>query len=110
MDKDLFAKRFKEYRRKARLTQQEVADKLEISPNFIRQLEAGDKLPSLETFERISLIFGVPSDCLLQDLDEEHCVFAIAGLIEKLRTKNHEQLQTIIEILETINDRADQSK
>ena len=106
MDKKLFAQRFKKYRNKARLTQQETADALDVSSNFIRQIEAGDKLPKLETFEKISLLFKVPADCLLQDIDEEHCLFAIAGLVETLRGKEHDQLKGLIELLEVIDNKS----
>ena len=103
MDKKLFAQRFKAYRKRAGLTQQETADALDVSSNFIRQIEAGDKLPKLETFEKIPLLFRVPADCLLQDMDKAHCVFAIAGLIASLKDKEHTQLKDLIELLEVVD-------
>ena len=98
-----FGIKLKYYRKQSGATQEQLAEKLGVSSNFIRQIEAGDKLPRLENFEKIPLLFGVPADCLLKDIDKEYCLFAIAGLMEKLRGKDHEQLKTIIEVLEAID-------
>lgn len=46
-------------------TQEELAEKIDIHPSFVGQMERGLKSASLATLKRLSLIFGIePADLL----------------------------------------------
>ena len=55
-----FAARVKEIRRKRRLTQQQLAEKIDRSTNAISSLERGVSLPTFETLERLAEALNVP--------------------------------------------------
>lgn len=64
--KDLrLAKRMKRLRKKAGLTQEEVAEKTNLSVTFIGLLETGQRKPSLKTLQRIASAIGVKAKDLL---------------------------------------------
>ena len=50
--------RFKELRKKLNVTQQEFADKLKISRNFVAQIEIGNKVPSDRTIDDVCKEFN----------------------------------------------------
>lgn len=49
----------KEYRKKYQLTQEELAEKLEISTRQLQRLEKGTDVPSFKTLQKIVLILNI---------------------------------------------------
>lgn len=60
-----FSTVFKELRMKSGLTQQEMADKLDISRSSVGMYESGDREPSFELLESIADYFNVDMNYLL---------------------------------------------
>lgn len=56
--------RFKELRKELNVTQQEFADKLKISRNFVAQIEMGSKVPSARTIDDVCREFNVNEEWL----------------------------------------------
>ena len=56
--------RFKELRKELNVTQQELADKLKISRNFVAQIEMGSKVPSDRTIDDVCREFNVNEEWL----------------------------------------------
>lgn len=56
--------RFKELRKELNVTQQEFADKLKISRNFVAQIEMGSKVPSDRTINDVCREFNVNEEWL----------------------------------------------
>ena len=48
-----------------RMTQEEVAQKINLSRSYISEIEKGVKVPTIETLQRFSKIFGVEVSALL---------------------------------------------
>lgn len=59
---------FKAYRRKHRLTQDKMAEKLEISEKYISRLENGNSGVKLETLVNYMNILGIAPNVLFKDL------------------------------------------
>jgi len=57
--KKRFAKRLRKIRRSRDLTQEQLADMVGGSLNFIGQLERGESAPSLETVQKIAEVLEV---------------------------------------------------
>ena len=112
--------RFKELRETLSLTQQKFADKLDISRNFVAQIEMGSKIPSERTIKDICREFKVNYDWLVNgtgdmfqddDSDAQAIVdsvmtgdndFAKKTLVKfaRLSEERWRQLQEILEELE----------
>lgn len=63
--------RLKASREKARMTQRQLADHLQITQPTYSQYESGTRLPSLEIFAEITMVLGVSADFLLGGIDRE---------------------------------------
>ena len=62
-----FAKRLKERRRDAHLSQREVGSLAGVSSEFVSRMERGLTLPALETFVRVCAALGTtPNELLLE--------------------------------------------
>ena len=59
-DKEFIGKKFKEYRTKANLTQEELSEKIEIAEKHYGKLERGVFMPSLETFFKLIDTLNIP--------------------------------------------------
>jgi transcriptional regulator with XRE-family HTH domain len=57
--KERFAKRLRKIRRSMDLTQEQLADQVGVSLNFIGQLERGESAPSFETVQKIAEVLEV---------------------------------------------------
>ncbi len=63
----------KEARQKAGMTQQEVADKLKISPRYYQNIEAGDRTGSFNLWDCLEDLFGIHQR-ILRENQENHPV------------------------------------
>ena len=64
MDIKYLGNSIKHHRKRLRMTQENLADKLFVSPNYIYELEKSHKTPSLQLLINMSEIFGVSIDSL----------------------------------------------
>lgn len=65
--KTLLGQRIREQRRKKGWTMDKLAEKADLSVNYVGDLERGRKTPSLDTFIRIVEALDVPADVLIRD-------------------------------------------
>ncbi len=65
-----FAERLVALRKQQGLTQQALADRVDIHVTLLRRYEAGKTQPNLDTLRRIALALNVSADLLLFDEDE----------------------------------------
>ena len=68
MDQKAIGKRIKSAREKKGLTQEQLAEQVNLSPMHISVIERGNKLPRLETLIKIANLLDVSADTLLQDV------------------------------------------
>ena len=68
MDQKAIGKRIKSAREKKGLTQEQLAEEVNLSPMHISVIERGNKLPRLETLIKIANVLVVSADTLLQDV------------------------------------------
>ena len=54
MENTMISQRIRHYRRMAKLSQEELADRVDVSESYIRKLEAGDRFPSLDMVIKLS--------------------------------------------------------
>jgi len=59
-DKEFIGKKLKEYRKKAKLTQEEISEKIGIAEKHYGKLERGAFSPSLETFFKLVGVLNIP--------------------------------------------------
>ena len=92
--------RIREARKNSKLTQEQLAEKLDLSVEFISNIERGLKLPSLQVFTKLIEILNVSADYLLRDSVSTGKLFgdnAIGQKIEKLTPKQKIALSALID-------------
>ncbi len=71
MNKELFGQSIKNYRKINHLTQEKLAELIEIDPRQVARIEAGGSLPSLDTFLKMVKVFNIsPNELLNNKFDE----------------------------------------
>ena len=79
------------------MTQEQLAERIEVSPQFVSDAERGIVGVSLGTLKRICLILGVSSDQLLFGSDAADRVSALA---ERCSILTEEQFSIILELID----------
>ena len=57
--------RVRQHRRVAKLTQEQLAERVDVSSSFIGHIERGEKKPSVETMAKLSQVLDAPLDELV---------------------------------------------
>lgn len=79
MKLDTIGKNIRKFREIKKLRQEDLAEKTDLTTNYIGMIERGEKIPSLETFINILNSLGVSADMVLSDvLDNGYTVRFIA--------------------------------
>ncbi len=63
--------KLREYRKKAGMTQKQVADSLGLSMSAVSMYEQGQRTPDVDTLSRLSKVLNVPVNALLSDCPQE---------------------------------------
>jgi len=104
----LIGKRVREIRTKLNLTQEELADKAELHPSYIGQVERGSKKVSIETLQKITNALNVPLKSIF-DFSNKPCVtekdLLVAGLFGILKNRNLKDRKFLIDIIRRISKR-----
>ena len=87
MNQQAIGRRIKAARERKRLTQEQLAELVDLSPMHVSVIERGVKLPKLETLINIANVLDVSADVLLQDVVHNQtklCASEASDLIKQL--------------------------
>ena len=102
MDQVAIGARIKAARERVHLTQEQLAEIIDISPTHMSVIERGLKTPKLDTFVRIANALGVSTDALLQDVvvpANESILAELSVRIGRLPQKDQERILNAIRAL-----------
>lgn len=92
----------KSARKERKLTQEELAEKLDISVPYLKDLEGFRNLPSYTIFERVIHYFNLPADMVLYP-DRDSADDSTYQKIHRLLTHcDEEQLQVVLATTEAL--------
>ena len=101
-EKQLLGRRIKQLRAKLGLTQDSLAERVQISPKYLSNIERGKENPTLETLLRLARSFKVePWEVFLVDtvlIDNKEIKTRIERLLEQ--TDNDEQLRLAFRLVQ----------
>lgn len=83
-------------REEGHLTQEQLAERIEVSPQYISDLERGVVGISLTTLKRLCIALGISSDRILFGQESERNVI----ITEKCRGLTNEQFLLLLEIVD----------
>ena len=102
MDQVAIGARIKAARERVHLTQEQLAEIIDISPTHMSVIERGVKTPKLDTFVRIANALGVSTDALLLDVvvpANESILAELSVRIGRLPQKDQERILNAIRAL-----------
>ena len=102
MNLDTIGKNIKKYRLAKKLRQEDLAEKTDLSTNYIGMLERGEKIPSLETLINILNILEISADMVLSDvLNTGYTVknSILDDKLSKLTDKDRNRIYDVIDVL-----------
>ena len=102
MDQIAIGTRIKAARERVHLTQEQLAEIVDISPTHMSVIERGVKTPKLDTFVRIANALGVSTDALLQDVVvpvNDSIMAELSARIGRMPQKDQERILNAIRAL-----------
>ncbi|MBR2207924.1 MAG: helix-turn-helix transcriptional regulator [Synergistaceae bacterium] len=85
MEEKNFAQRLKELRRKARLTQEELANLIKVSPITVRRWEWGHRTPRMEEIKKLCEVLHVSEAELLNEPQGEQIKLTLSWHWEEMK-------------------------
>ena len=110
MKLDTIGKNIRKFRLARKLRQEDLAEKTDLTTNYIGMVERGEKIPSLETFIKIVNALGVSSDMVLTDVLETGYTVKNSMLNEKLEKLAPEDRNRIYEVIDTLVKQSKQTQ
>ncbi|MBP2002528.1 transcriptional regulator with XRE-family HTH domain [Paenibacillus shirakamiensis] len=104
MNYDSLGKRLRQERRKMHLTQEKLAEKIDVSDAYIGQIERGERSLSLDTLIRLANELGVTIDYLLQDsvmLREDHFTEQVRQIMAERSLREKQMVLDMLKIMFT---------
>jgi transcriptional regulator with XRE-family HTH domain len=92
--------RIREARKRAGFTQEQLAEKLDVTFNHISEIERGLKMPSMQLFIKLVQTLDVSSDYLLRDSVSTGNLYGdniIGRKLERLTPKQRVALEALID-------------
>ena len=102
MKLDTIGKNIRKFREIKKLRQEDLAEKTDLTTNYIGMIERGEKIPSLETFIKILNSLGVSADMVLSDVLDNGYTVKDSLLNEKLEKLVPEDRNRIYEVIDTM--------
>lgn len=97
----ILGEKIKEIRKNKKFTQEELAWKVGVSPNFIGLIERGKKKPSIETLIKISEVLETPISTLFDDFkyqvkEEDVLIKKISSFLKEGTEKEKKVIYQIV--------------
>lgn len=102
MDTRAVGMRIKEARDAANLTQEQLAEKVNLSSSHMSVIERGVKAPRLETLVEIANALGVTADSLLVDVLDCSMAISTSELSEQIKMLSPKVQVKILKVLRTL--------
>lgn len=94
-------------RDKAKLTQEQLAEKLDCSPQYVSDLERGVVGISIPMLRNLCMELGISSDSILFSIDG---AYSLNGLSERCKSLSDEQFNLLLRIIDSFVDAIDMEK
>lgn len=93
-------KRIREKRLEKSWSQEDLAERVNLSAVYIGMIERGEKLPKLETFIKIVNVLEVSADELLVDVIDQGFEIQLSKYTEQIGKLNENEQKRIYKIIE----------
>ena len=102
MNYSALGKRIREERLKLRLTQEKLAESIDVSSSYVGQIERGERSVTLDTLIRITNMLGVTIDYLLKDsvnIENDNFIEQIKQLFHGRNVKQKQMALDVLKVM-----------
>lgn len=92
----------RQYRKQKNLSQEELAELIEVSSTYISQIELGKKLPSLDIFVKLLNAIDASADLVLAEVIISSYSFKVSELNERMKDLPIENQKLIYSVVDTM--------
>ena len=101
MDKLTMGDRIKEIRRSHHWTQEQLAERVDVSVEYVSEIERGLKMPSMQLFIKLLEVLDVSADYLLRDTVSTQSLYSDLGIDSKLKKLTQKQRAGLFALIDT---------
>ena len=104
--KKVFGEKVKRIRKKRNLTQEQLAELIDISPRNLSKIEVGDCFVKAETLEKLSKALDISTEELFANehiKESEELLNLIYNILDKIKN-DHKKLEKIYKITKFLTD------
>lgn len=102
MNMESIGKNLRKYRRMRKLSQEELAEKVGLSTNYVGAIERSEKIPSLETLIDIINALDISADMVLCDVIHTGYEIKNSLLNEKLEKLSPEERAKVYDVIDVL--------
>ena len=102
MDLQSIGENIRSYRKKRKWRQEDLAEKVDLSVNYISLLERGEKIPALDTFIDIVNVLRVTSDMVLTDVLDAGYQIKSTLLADRIAQLSPDDRRDILAVVDTM--------
>lgn len=102
MPPDRIGSNIRKYRKAKNLRQQDLAEMVNVSVNYIGMIERGEKVPALETFIDIINALEVSADVVLADVLKTGYRVKESLLAEKLQSLPRRERERVYDVVDAL--------
>ena len=102
MELETIGRNIKKYRIEKKLRQEDLAEKTDLSSNYIGMVERGEKIPSLETFISILNALEISADMVLADVLKQGYVVKNSLFSEDMQKLSQDDRERIYLVIKTL--------
>lgn len=102
MELKSIGKNIRKFRRIKKLRQEDLAERANLSTNYVGAIERGEKIPSLETFIDIVNVLGVSADMILNEVIDTGYVIKNSLFNDKLEKLSPDDRTRIYDVIDTM--------
>lgn len=88
-----------------KMRQEDLAEKTELTPNYIGAIERGEKIPSLESLVAIINALGTSSNIIFRDVIEADYTVKTSLLSDKIDKLSKESRENVYAVIDTMISR-----
>lgn len=105
MNMETIGANIRKVRKQKKMRQEDLAEKSDLTPNYIGAIERGEKVPSLEALVAIMNALGASANIIFQDVVEADYTVKTSLLSDKIDSLSKENRENVYAVIETMISR-----
>jgi transcriptional regulator with XRE-family HTH domain len=103
IDYKVIGNRIKKYRKSAKLTQENLAEKLDVTNKYISQIECGVAEISLKRIFEVAEILKIKPESLISDINPDESGYLFSEIYDRIKNLPNKKKELAVQMLDLIS-------